>query len=194
MQVTLSSPEITCDHCIATIETAVSATDGADFVAGDAATRRFTVEVNSGSVLDRLAVALAEAGYPLGPVDVPATQPHGDAPHPNLTPDWRPMAYRVERSEVGANVNYDCYCGCDAGFALDRRGVAFRDRLRFVRANWSTMAGFGSVAFVACFLPGFNLIVMPALVTAGTLLVVERHPALDDADAADLGSFSESEA
>lgn len=123
MQVTLSSPEITCDHCIATIETAVSATDGADFVAGDAATRRFTVEVNSGSVLDRLAVALAEAGYPLGPVDVPATQPHGDAPHPNLTPDWRPMAYRVERSEVGANVNYDCYCGCDAGFALDRSRV-----------------------------------------------------------------------
>ena len=54
-----------------------------------------------------------------------------------------------------------------AGHAFDRRGVSFRDRLRFVRANWATMAGFGSVAFVACFVPGFNLLVMPALVTAG---------------------------
>lgn len=120
MQVTLSSSEITCDHCIATIEASVSATDGAHFVAGDATTRRFTVEVDSGSVLDRLASALTEAGYALGPVDAPAEQPHGDGLHPNLTPDWRPVAYRVERSEVGANVNYDCYCGCDAGFALDR--------------------------------------------------------------------------
>ncbi len=33
---------------------------------------------------------------------------------------WRPSDYRVEATEAGANVNYDCYCGCDAGFALDR--------------------------------------------------------------------------
>ncbi len=33
---------------------------------------------------------------------------------------WRPSDYRVEATDAGANVNYDCYCGCDAGFALDR--------------------------------------------------------------------------
>jgi hypothetical protein len=33
---------------------------------------------------------------------------------------WSPSAYRVVETEAGANVNYDCYCGCDAGFALDR--------------------------------------------------------------------------
>ena len=34
------------------------------------------------------------------------------------------------------------------------------------------MAGFGGVAFLACLVPGLNLVVMPALVTAGTLLVM----------------------
>lgn len=81
-----------------------------------------------------------------------------------------------------------------AGHALDRRGMSFRDRVRFVRANWATMAGFGTVAFVACFLPGFNLLVMPALVTAGTLLVVRREPASDDARVSDLALFSEPDA
>jgi hypothetical protein len=33
---------------------------------------------------------------------------------------WRPSGYRVVETAVGATVNYDCYCGCDAGFALDR--------------------------------------------------------------------------
>lgn len=76
-----------------------------------------------------------------------------------------------------------------AGHALDRRGMSFRDRVRFVRANWATMAGFGTVAFVACFLPGFNLIVMPALVTAGTLLVVRHEPPSEDVHVSDLASF-----
>ena len=74
-----------------------------------------------------------------------------------------------------------------AGHAFDRRGASFRDRLRFVRANLSTMVGFGSVAFFACFLPGLNLLMMPALVTAGTLLVVSRDPVSDGMS--DLASF-----
>lgn len=81
-----------------------------------------------------------------------------------------------------------------AGHAFDRRGLSFRDRLRFVRANRAVMAGFGTVAFVACFVPGFNLLMMPALVTAGTLLVVRREPAAEDAGASDLVSFSERDA
>jgi len=81
-----------------------------------------------------------------------------------------------------------------AGHAFDRRGASFRERLRFLRTNWATMAGFGSVAFVACFLPGLNLLVMPALVTAGTLLVVRRDPIAEGGRSGDLTSFSEPEA
>lgn len=122
MQVLLSSPEITCEHCIATIAEVVRTAGGA-FISGDPGARTFVVDVPSGAVLDALSPALAVAGYPLGPV---AT--HGEAAdehtpagaHPALTPDWRPVAYRIEKTAVGANVNYDCYCGCDAGFALDR--------------------------------------------------------------------------
>ena len=33
---------------------------------------------------------------------------------------WKPAAYRVVETDIGANVNYDCYCGCDAGIAVDR--------------------------------------------------------------------------
>ena len=37
---------------------------------------------------------------------------------------WRPRNYRVTETRSGADVNYDCYCGCDAGFALDRSAGA----------------------------------------------------------------------
>jgi len=117
MQVMLSSAEITCEHCIETIRKTVEAS-GATFVGGDADARTFVVDVATGAALDELSNALADAGYPLG--EVGATSGHASG---TLTPDWRPAAYRIEKSEVGANVNYDCYCGCDAGFALDRSQV-----------------------------------------------------------------------
>ncbi len=59
-----------------------------------------------------------------------------------------------------------------AGFALDRRRISFRGRRRWIHEHLATMAGFGGVAFLACLVPGLNLVVMPALVTAGTLLVM----------------------
>lgn len=77
-----------------------------------------------------------------------------------------------------------------AGPAFDRRAVGFRQRLRFIRERWPTMVGFGGVAFLACFLPGFNLLLMPVLVTAGTLLVVARDPSPEGARFSDLASFS----
>jgi CysZ protein len=63
-----------------------------------------------------------------------------------------------------------------AGFALDRRGIPFRERRRWLGENLSAMTGFGGVAFFACLVPGLNLLVMPALVTAGTLLVMRTTP------------------
>jgi CysZ protein len=69
-----------------------------------------------------------------------------------------------------------------AGFALDRRSVAFRDRRRWLRENLSTMTGFGGVAFLACLVPGLNLLVLPGFVTAGTLLVLQKPPSDLDMD------------
>ncbi len=63
-----------------------------------------------------------------------------------------------------------------AGFALDRRQIPFRLRRRWLSANLATMTGFGGVAFFACLVPGLNLLLMPALVTAGTLLVLRIAP------------------
>lgn len=66
------------------------------------------------------------------------------------------------------------YCG----FALDRRRVGFRDRRRWLRAHLPTMLGFGGVAFLACLVPGLNLLIWPVMVSAGTLLVVRRTPSV----------------
>jgi uncharacterized protein involved in cysteine biosynthesis len=61
------------------------------------------------------------------------------------------------------------------GFVLDRRRVAFRERRSWVWRNLSTMAGFGSAAFATSLIPGLNLLMLPALVVAGTLLAL-RNP------------------
>lgn len=115
MQLLLSSPNITCEHCIETIRGVVDATDGAHLVSGDPEAKTFVVDLATAGLLDALALRLAAADYPLG--DVPTTTAHG-ATADRAT--WRPSAYRVEKTDAGANVNYDCYCSCDAGFALDR--------------------------------------------------------------------------
>ena len=62
-QMTLFAPDITCDHCIATISKAVATVEGARFIAGDPDSRTFAVEVASGAVLDRVAETLAGEGY-----------------------------------------------------------------------------------------------------------------------------------
>jgi CysZ protein len=68
-----------------------------------------------------------------------------------------------------------------AGFALDRRGVSFASRRAWLWAHRPMMAGFGSVAFLSCMVPGLNLVVLPSLVTAGTLLVLRRPPEVGQA-------------
>ena len=78
-----------------------------------------------------------------------------------------------------------------AGHALDRRGASLRERLRFLAASPPRTAGFGSVAFFACLVPGLNLLLMPVLVTAGTLLVVRRDPENERGRVGDLTSFAE---
>ncbi len=62
-----------------------------------------------------------------------------------------------------------------ASYALDRRRLSFREKRRWILEHAPTMLGFGAAAFLACLLPGLNLLAMPALVVGGTLLAL-RHP------------------
>ncbi len=66
-----------------------------------------------------------------------------------------------------------------AGFALDRRGLSFAERRRWLARHRPTMLGFGGIAFAACMVPGLNLLLLPTLVTAGTLLVARTSPERD---------------
>lgn len=64
-----------------------------------------------------------------------------------------------------------------SGYVLDRRRVSFASRRRWIVGRWPRMAGFGAAAFAICFVPGMNLLMIPGLVVAGTLLVLEAPPA-----------------
>ena len=66
-QITLFAPDVTCDHCIATIRKTVGTVDGATFLEGDPDSKSFAIDLAQGAVLDRVAEALAAEGYPLGP-------------------------------------------------------------------------------------------------------------------------------
>ena len=116
MQLTLTAPDITCEHCIATIERTVNAIEGAQFLHGSELTQSFAIEVGSGAILDAVSAALAVEGYPLGEANAAAT-PSVASGIDEAT--WTP-SYRVTRTDVGADVNYACPCSCEAGFALDR--------------------------------------------------------------------------
>jgi len=133
IQLTLYAPDITCEHCVGTIESTAQTVPGIRFLHGDPNAREFAVEVERGAALDELEVALAAAGYPLGDapgipgagvarldlLDLRPAQPAATAMPAGSTGAWTPT-YRVTRTEAGADVNYECPCGCTAGFAVDR--------------------------------------------------------------------------
>jgi CysZ protein len=58
-------------------------------------------------------------------------------------------------------------------FALDRRGVTFREKRRWLWQHRSAMLGFGGVGLLTLLVPGLNFACLPWLVTAGTLLAVD---------------------
>ena len=107
-QITLFAPDVTCDHCIATIQKAVGTVDGATFLDGDPDSKSFAIEVTQGAVLDRVAEVLASEGYPLGPAS-PARGGEA-AEHSAATTGFAPK-YNIAKSDEGAVVTYDCPCG-----------------------------------------------------------------------------------
>jgi uncharacterized protein involved in cysteine biosynthesis len=62
-----------------------------------------------------------------------------------------------------------------AGYLLDRRQVSFLARRHWMRDHLPTMLGFGATAMATALVPGLNLLLLPSLVVAGTLLAL-RHP------------------
>lgn len=62
------------------------------------------------------------------------------------------------------------------GFALDRRGVRFAARRRWILSHTLEMLSFGGFALALYALPGVSFLCLPWLVTAGTLLVLEIGP------------------
>ena len=65
-QATLTAPDISCGHCVATVKEAVGALDGVSRVEADADTKRVDVAFDPSSVsLAQIEAALDEAGYPV---------------------------------------------------------------------------------------------------------------------------------
>lgn len=65
-QVTLTSPDISCGHCVATVQQAVGALAGVQRVEASAETKQVAVEFDPSRVsVTRIAEVLDEAGYPV---------------------------------------------------------------------------------------------------------------------------------
>ncbi len=63
--VTLTAPDISCDHCVATVKNAVGKIEGVQNVSALADTKQVDVTFdNSRTTLDDITNALADAGYP----------------------------------------------------------------------------------------------------------------------------------
>lgn len=64
-----------------------------------------------------------------------------------------------------------------ASYTLDRRQLSFRDKRRWLVRHVGAALGYGAAAFLLCAVPVVNLVAMPILVVAGTLLVLRNPPA-----------------
>lgn len=62
--ITLSIPNINCNHCVMTVKRETGFVDGAEFVSGDVDGKVATFQVTGDGALQELKKALAEAGYP----------------------------------------------------------------------------------------------------------------------------------
>lgn len=63
--VTLTAPDISCDHCVATVQNAVGKVEGVQDVSAKADTKQVDVTFdNARTTLDDITKALANAGYP----------------------------------------------------------------------------------------------------------------------------------
>ncbi len=67
-QVTLTAPDISCGHCVATVQAALGSIDGVQRVEASAETKLVTVAFDPARVSPAaIASTLGEAGYPVEP-------------------------------------------------------------------------------------------------------------------------------
>lgn len=67
-QITLSVPDVSCAHCVASVDEALSGLDGVGTVTTDLSNKQVRVSLDPARVtVDRLVAALGEAGYPATP-------------------------------------------------------------------------------------------------------------------------------
>lgn len=65
-EVTLTAPDISCEHCVNTIKKAVGSLPGVQSVEGDPESKRVRVVYDEGRAsLDAIERAMAEEGYPV---------------------------------------------------------------------------------------------------------------------------------
>jgi len=64
--VTLTIPNINCNHGVMSVKRESGFVDRAEFVSGDAEAKTATFQVASDQALSALKATLAEAGYPVG--------------------------------------------------------------------------------------------------------------------------------
>jgi copper ion binding protein len=63
---TVTAPDISCGHCVATVKEAVGSLPGVASVEADADTKRVEIDFDPGRVSQaQIEVALDEAGYPV---------------------------------------------------------------------------------------------------------------------------------
>ena len=66
VEVTLTAPDISCDHCIAAVRRALSRLAGVQFVDGNPQTKQVTIRYDPSMVeLTAIEKATEEEGYPL---------------------------------------------------------------------------------------------------------------------------------
>lgn len=65
-QITLTAPDISCGHCVATVQKEVGALGGVQTVQADEQTKQIQIAYDPSQVsLDRIKETLDEAGYPV---------------------------------------------------------------------------------------------------------------------------------
>jgi copper ion binding protein len=69
-EITLTAPDISCGHCVATVQKAVGGLEGVSFVRASEATKQVVVRFDPAKVsLGQIETAMDEEGYPVAKVD-----------------------------------------------------------------------------------------------------------------------------
>jgi copper ion binding protein len=64
--ITLTAPDISCGHCVATVQSALGAQDGVQSVTANADTKQVEVDFDTAKIsVEQISKALDEAGYPV---------------------------------------------------------------------------------------------------------------------------------